>query len=246
MGKTGGGPGTNQYGVKGTSKAKIRSERDRPAVDINLGDIAPISELWPIRGERTGTTDVGRDRHKFLLPEYKWVRKQTELDAVEEEQIALAQVWLMKHPCKSSDEVLGPEWLKTLHGRMLGRVWSFAGHFRTIRLNLGVMPHQVEPELTRGLNLAKMLIRKNAPAEEIGVRLHLDLVRVHPFMDGNGRHARVVAGEIARVLGLGDDYFTWGADSGREPAEIRAEYLSAVRHGIETNDIARLLVIAKS
>lgn len=246
MGKTGGGPGTNQYGVKGISKTKRARGRDNPEAGINLESIGPTSELQPVRGERAGTTDVGRDRHRFLLPEYKWVRKQAELDAVEEEQIALAQVWLMKHPCKSSGEVLDPEWLKTLHGRMLGRVWSFAGHFRTTRLNLGVMPHQVEPELIRGLNLAKMLIKKNASAGEIAVRLHLDLVRVHPFMDGNGRHARIVAGEIARVLGLGDDYFTWGADSGREPAEIRAEYLSAVRHGVETNDITRLLVIAKS
>lgn len=193
-----------------------------------------------------GPGTVGRDRYKLLLPEYKWIRKQAELDAVEEEQIALAQVWLMKRPCESSDEVLNPEWLKALHGRMLGRVWSFAGHFRTTRLNLGVAPHQLEPELTRGLNLAKMLIKKNAPAEEIAVRLHLDLVRVHPFMDGNGRHARIVAGEMARVLGLGRDYFTWGADSGREPAEIRAEYLNAVRRGVETNNISQLLVIAKS
>lgn len=251
MSKTGGGRGTNQYGVKGVSRERRGGGRKDSKVSVGgddrIGEPDPVEFSW-VRGARAGTTEILHGELTHLTPECKWIRKRSQLDLAEGANIAEdAAVWLEVDPPGTPEEILDPEWLKTLHRRMLGRIWTYAGEFRSVRLNLGVPPHMVEQEMRRTLNMARLQIGKRSSIDEIAVRLHLGLVAVHPFMGGNGRHARLVADEMAKVLGEGREFsYTWGAANGKDATEVRSGYMSAVRNGVETNDISRLLKIARS
>jgi fido (protein-threonine AMPylation protein) len=50
------------------------------------------------------------------------------------------------------------------------------------------------------------------------VRFHHRLVLIHPFPNGNGRHARLMADLL--VIQLGRERFTWGRESLREAINI--------------------------
>lgn len=52
--------------------------------------------------------------------------------------------------------------------------------------------------------------------DEIAVRFHHRLVFIHPFPNGNGRHARPAADLLA--VQLSPERFSWGS-AGRRPAE---------------------------
>jgi hypothetical protein len=54
-------------------------------------------------------------------------------------------------------------------------------------------PEQVEPELTRLLNFHAEHILKSVPVEIEAAWLHHRFLQIHPFQDGNGRVARVLA-----------------------------------------------------
>ncbi|NUM89648.1 MAG: Fic family protein [Bdellovibrionales bacterium] len=67
--------------------------------------------------------------------------------------------------------------------------------------------------------------------DEIGARFHHRLVFIHPFPNGNGRHARLMTDVLMETNG--QEAFTWGQAS-LEPDEagskkIREQYLTALR-----------------
>lgn len=66
------------------------------------------------------------------------------------------------------------------------------------------------------------------PPDEIAIRFHHRLVSIHPFPNGNGRHARLAADLL--VTTLGQPRFSWGAneDLVRQSAS-RRDYLAALR-----------------
>ena len=44
-------------------------------------------------------------------------------------------------------DILSEDFLKTLHKKMFGEVWFWAGSFRTTERNIGVVPYQIQPQL---------------------------------------------------------------------------------------------------
>ena len=61
--------------------------------------------------------------------------------------------------------------------------------------------------------------------DEIAARFHRDLVWIHPFPNGNGRHSRMMADALLRSLG--QTAFTWGNGGSLVAAnEVRARYLA--------------------
>ncbi len=81
------------------------------------------------------------------------------------------------------------------------------------------------------------------PPDEIAVRFHHRLVSIHPFPNGNGRHARLAADRLA--VTLGHKRFTWGNANLVEPADARAAYIRALR-AADDHDIDPLLAFARS
>jgi Fic-DOC domain mobile mystery protein B len=83
---------------------------------------------------------------------------------------------------------------------------------------------------------------KTYSPDEIAVRFHHRLVFIHPFPNGNGRHARLIADVFA--MKLGRPAFTWGSAHLVEEGEARNRYLEAIR-AADNGDIQPLLKFAR-
>jgi len=81
------------------------------------------------------------------------------------------------------------------------------------------------------------------PPDEIAVRLHHRLVLIHPFPNGNGRHARLMADLLA--MQLGRDRSSWGRASLRAAGVARGRYMEALR-AADGHDIGPLLDFARA
>lgn len=63
--------------------------------------------------------------------------------------------------------------------------------------------------------------------DELSSRFHHRLVSIHPFPNGNGRHARLYTDVI--LMHQDADRFTWGGQSFDNNTKLRAAYIAALR-----------------
>jgi fido (protein-threonine AMPylation protein) len=63
--------------------------------------------------------------------------------------------------------------------------------------------------------------------DQVAARLHHRLVQVHPFINGNGRHARLLTDRVLRVRGATP--FTWGRANLAGAGPARDSYIAALR-----------------
>jgi fido (protein-threonine AMPylation protein) len=93
------------------------------------------------------------------------------------------------------DELLSDYFVRDLHTRLYGPVWDWAGRWRRTELNIGVAPERIAVELRNALdNIAfRWEHTDDWTASELGIAVHAETVRIHPFTDGNGRTTRFLA-----------------------------------------------------
>jgi Fic-DOC domain mobile mystery protein B len=104
-----------------------------------------------------------------------------------------------------------------------------------------VPPREIPVELRKlEDDVAYWVTHGTFPPDEIAIRCHHRLVLIHPFANGNGRISRLMGDLLA--VSLGQDRFTWGADSLRESA--RQPYLDAVR-AADQGDFKALIALAR-
>lgn len=89
------------------------------------------------------------------------------------------------------DELLTAHFVQQLHGRLYGELWTWAGTWRRVGLNIGVEPRQILMELHGGLDSVKYHAQ-DWSAHRLGIAVHAEVVRIHPFVDGNGRSTRLL------------------------------------------------------
>jgi Fic-DOC domain mobile mystery protein B len=116
-------------------------------------------------------------------------------NAVETEAIGRAYD---KHIFRARRKKRGTEWLTDnficrVHTDMFGAIWEWAGKYRQTNLNIGVEPHVIRDQI-------KLLTddflywngtESTMPVIEIAARVQHRLTNIHPFTNGNGRHARL-------------------------------------------------------
>lgn len=171
------------------------------------------------------------------------VRTQGELNVAEASNIRRAMMrYLAARPSRRRAP-FDAAWMVRLHREMFGRVWSWAGAVRRRELNIGSPPHRIEVELHElAADLAAWQAaspRQSAmPLHEQAARLHHRAVRIHPFMNGNGRWARLLANIwLARA---GAPLVEWPESTVGTESPIRADYLRAVR-AADAGDLAPLV-----
>jgi len=199
--------------------------------------------LLPPGKDGSGTTPVSPDEERFLIPS---VMSLAELNLLERENILEARRWLFAPRRKlSAPQLLDHLLVRDLHRRMFRHVWRWAGKIRDCELNLGVPPSEVETRLYSLLDDAKAWVAYDTyPADEICIRLHHALVAIHPWRNGNGRHARLLADRLA--LTLARPGFTWGGGAELTArTDTRANYLTALK-AADTGNFAPLLAFARS
>ena len=184
-------------------------------------------------------TPLTPEEMRDLIPAHIAYRR--ELNAAEQENIARAQDWAMNTRRR---DLLSERFIKHLHRQMLGDVWRWAGDFRTSQRNIGIDYWLIAVEVRQLVDDARTWVKsKTYPTDEIAVRFHHRLVQIHPFPNGNGRHARLIADLL--VMQLGSERFSWGRQSLQKPGAARARYIEAL-HAADNHDIAPLLEFARA
>ena len=186
-----------------------------------------------------GATPLEPEERKGLLQ--TWITYRSDLNEAEQANISAGAAWAHRQRRR---DILTEEFIKQLHGKMFGDVWAWAGGFRRTERNLGVDPVRIPIELRVALDDVRYWVaNKTHPPDEIAVRLHHRLVSVHPFPNGNGRTARLMADLL--VERLGQEPFTWGRVSLTDVGETRIRYIAALR-AADDHDIIPLLEFARS
>ena len=127
---------------------------------------------------------------------------------------------------------------------MFDQTWKWAGTYRKTDKNLGIQIVEIRERLAQLLgNAAYWLKNKTYDVDECAVRFHHELVVIHPFPNGNGRHARLVADVVA--VKYGHPEFSWGSMELTAPREARNDYLSALRTA-DKGDFTPLLKFARA
>ena len=194
--------------------------------------------------EPEGATPLEPDELVGLIP--TWVSNRAELNEVEQENIVEAMRWAFGQKW-TTDSLLSDKTMRQLHKRMFGDVWKWAGTFRRRETSIGVAPSQIAVQLRNLLADARARTEttKGAKAaDELAVWFHHRLVQIHPFPNGNGRHARLVADLL--VVALGGTRFTWGSADLTGAGEARSNYLAALRKADAEFDYELLLALARS
>jgi Fic-DOC domain mobile mystery protein B len=177
------------------------------------------------------------ERRQLLLAH---IATRSQLNEAEQENITDAIVWAFAR----RRDVLKESFLLSLHKRMLGHVWRWAGTIRTSDRNIGIAYHQIRPQMRLLLEDARYWVKHGTfPADEIAVRFHHRLVLIHPFPNGNGRHGRLAADLLA--VKLGRPRFPWGRVSLVDSEETRRRYIVAL-HAADAHDVRPLLEFARS
>ena len=112
---------------------------------------------------------------------------------------------------------------------MFSQVWRWAGKFRQSGKNIGVEAYQIGVSLKNLCDDVDTWIEfKSYSVDEIAVRFHHRLVYIHPFPNGNGRHARL-ATDILLTKQLAQNRFTWGRESLENEGNTRKQYILALQ-----------------
>ena len=170
-----------------------------------------------------------------------WIATRANLNSAEESNIEQPLTWLRRQRSKN---VLREDFVLKLHKQMLGEVWTWAGAYRTTGKNLGVDPVQIRIRLLSLFDDTKYWIENGTfSVDENAIRFHHQLVAIHPFVNGNGRHARLMADHL--IQKLGGVVFTWGHQSLIENGKTRDEYLTALK-AADRLDIEPLLEFSRT
>jgi Fic-DOC domain mobile mystery protein B len=174
----------------------------------------------------------------------KSIRTQAQLNEAEFFNILkAAEKYLAGRPSKR----LAPftlQWVKKLHRDMFGDVWTWAGTIRNVELNHGwcARAYQIEEQLQN--MLADLAVWQTAePPIEQAARLHHRAVVIHPFLNGNGRWARMLANIWLRQRDAG--LVKWPEQTLAAVSVIRDQYLRVIRHA-DNGDYAEWIELHKA
>jgi Fic-DOC domain mobile mystery protein B len=188
-----------------------------------------------------GNTPITPEELGGLIPS---LATQHELNEWERENILVARAWALARRQIKHANPFAEAYVRELHRRMFSETWKWAGSYRRSAKNLGVPAHEIRERLATLLGDARYWVEHHTyPVDEIAVRCHHQLVLIHPFPNGNGRHARLYADALAIHLGRAE--FSWGRQTMIAAGPTRAAYLQALR-AADGHDLEPLLRFARS
>ncbi len=190
-----------------------------------------------------GQTPLSEEEKEGLL--IPTITTREELNEFEQLNIEKAVEWYLLRKKINADNILTEEFICEVHKKMLGDVWSWAGQTRTSEKNIGVAWHQI-PVLVRQLldNCKYWIDSKTFPDEEIAIRYKHELVAIHIFPNGNGRHSRLMGDIIVKHI-FKKSIFSWGQKNLVNHGETRELYITALRKA-DKGDFEDLIKFAKS
>lgn len=173
----------------------------------------------------------GRVLKNLLGIKSKREMDKTEAIALKQAEDELFRFYTKNHKFKSED-------ICKIHLVWLGNIYPWAGKYRNVNLAKGSFHFAASPQIPRLMNvLERNFLEKYTPChfaslEEIAIALaevHVELVLIHPFREGNGRVARVLSTLMALQAGLPPLNFRLMTGRNREG------YFKAIQAGLDRN-----------
>lgn len=188
-----------------------------------------------------GATPLEDEILRQLIPN---LTTQDELNEFEAENIIEAELWA-KTSRSLRKNLISATGLVSLHKKMFGKTWDWAGKLRWRQTSIGVAPEEIQNAL--GVLLGDVeywLENKTYNLEEIAIRFHHKLVWIHPFPNGNGRFARLAANLMLEYSG--QPRFSWGQTNLSKTSEVRKHYINALKKADKFEKFNEILLFAKS
>lgn len=171
-----------------------------------------------------GATPLDPDEALGIIPTH--ITTQLELNEWEQANILDAEAWAFSTKHSS---LLTMAFLQRLHKKMFSKTWRWSGKFRQTNKNIGVEYSYISVQLKNLLDDTQYQIANDSyPFDEIATRFHHRLVLIHPFVNGNGRHSRLMTDLL--LVQNKQSRFTWGKENLNSQNDIRKQYIQALRN----------------
>jgi Fic-DOC domain mobile mystery protein B len=188
-----------------------------------------------------GNTPLSPQEQDDLMPD---LATKEELNEWERQNILEAYGWAFDPRNLHRQDPFAESYVRKLHQRMFDQTWKWAGTYRTTEKNIGIPHYQIRDVLAALLGDVRYWVEHQTfEPDELAVRFHHRLVLIHPFVNGNGRHARLMADVFLQRQGR--PVFTWGGADIVRAGNFRFKYIDALRVA-DKNDIQPLLAFARS
>jgi len=188
-----------------------------------------------------GATPLDPDEAEGLRLTHITTREQLNIFEAENIRRAAEQAFTAR-----ASDILSETFIRRLHREMFKSVWKWAGEFRKTNKNIGDVPREMIGIELRHLcdDVRFWIDDATFEPDEIAARFHHRLVFIHPFVNGNGRHARLITDLLLEKV-LGRPRFSWGGAKLESQGEVRDAYIRALR-AADRNDYAPLLDFVRS
>ncbi len=192
----------------------------------------------PLDRQDDAATPLTEEEKDGLIPSY--IALRSELNEAEQANILEAEEWGFSR----KRDILDEKMLNTLHKKMFGNVWRWAGQYRRTGKNIGVDAYRIPLELRQLIDDCRYWIDNNTyEPDETASRFHHKLVWIHLYPNGNGRHARLATDIL--LTSLGSERFSWGRDNLIDMGTTRSAYIDTLR-AADNHDFAPLIEFVRS
>lgn len=136
------------------------------------------------------------------------IQRVEQMELLEFDLLARTQDELLEEI--TSDQRLNVSDLKLWHRRWLGSVYDWAGKYRTVNLSKDGFPFAAADQVPRLMeDYQRVYLERWTPACDLDheslitalAECHVELILIHPFREGNGRLARLLATVMALQAG---------------------------------------------
>lgn len=162
------------------------------------------------------------------------VSKKTEMDRLEAQALYRAMESMLgeyaaTHRFTAAD-------IRHMHRIWMGEIYEWAGEYRQVNLSKGDFPFAAAAQVPRLMAaFEREGLAANTPCAGMGTDrlasalavVHTELILIHPFRDGNGRAARMLAVLMAAQAGL--PLLDFSGVRGK----ARSRYFAAVQSGLD-------------
>ena len=177
----------------------------------------------PPTSESDGATPLDPDEVEGLIPTH--ITTLEERNEWEQANIVRAEFWAFAQPKRG---IPSSAFVRELHRRMFDQTWTWAGQFRITDKNIGVPRETISVALHDLCENVKFWLDGQVyQVDEAAARFHYHLAHIHPFPNGNGRHARLMTDVL--LVSLQQQRFSWGRSDLRQPGAVRLEYITTLQ-----------------
>ncbi|HTR00535.1 MAG TPA: Fic family protein [Candidatus Acidoferrum sp.] len=163
-------------------------------------------DRYHARGSETEFEPLSRGR---VLRNKLGICRVFEMQAAESQALESVQEWALDH--FDHNHRFTAKDLQRLHRQWLGGIYDWAGIYRGVNVSKGGFMFAASRQVPRLMvELERKVLRKHTPCAGMShdqlakalAHVHAELVLIHPFRDGNGRCARLLALLMALQAGL--------------------------------------------